>query len=203
MQKIFIFLNVGFINLVAISSAIASSGAEHGADHGSSAGVPQLDFSTYPTQIFWTILYFALTYIFIGKIALPRIMNVVERRHEKVQGDLDKSDEMQTESDGIQKAYENAITKAQKEAYQIIKEENQKLESDVAKWGAELEHNINARIKRSEPRIAKIKKDVMKDLESVSEDLTRLVVEKFINRKISDGRISEATASCCSANKIS
>ncbi|MHA1539633.1 MAG: F0F1 ATP synthase subunit B family protein [Alphaproteobacteria bacterium] len=195
MRKILAFLSVNVINLFVISSAFASGGGDaHGGGHDAakSVGVPQLDFTTYPTQIFWAIICFLLTYIFVGKIALPRIMNVVERRHEKVQNDLDKSEEMQTEAEGIQSAYEAAVAKARKEAYQIIKEENHRLEADVAKWAAELDLNINKRIKQAEPRITKIKQDVMKDLVTVSEDLTHQVIEKFMNRKISDGRVSEA-----------
>jgi len=44
----------------------------HG-EAGKAVGMPQLDFSTWPNQIFWLLVTLVVIYFVLSKIALPRI----------------------------------------------------------------------------------------------------------------------------------
>jgi F-type H+-transporting ATPase subunit b len=43
-------------------------GAEHGAE---AAGMPQLEFSTFPNQIFWLVIALIAIYLILSRVALP------------------------------------------------------------------------------------------------------------------------------------
>ena len=58
-------------------------GVEHGGDHGS-AGLPQFDFASFPSQIFWFLVAIVVLYLLFSKIVLPRIGGVIEERHDAV-----------------------------------------------------------------------------------------------------------------------
>ena len=45
-----------------------------------SAGMPQLDFSTYSNQIFWLVLTLIAIYLILVKVALPRVAAVLSER---------------------------------------------------------------------------------------------------------------------------
>ena len=45
----------------------------HGAAGAAEAGMPQLDFSTFPNQIFWLLVTLAVIYFVLSRVALPRI----------------------------------------------------------------------------------------------------------------------------------
>ena len=44
------------------------------------AGMPQLDFSTWPNQIFWLLVTLVVIYLVLSRVALPRIGAVLADR---------------------------------------------------------------------------------------------------------------------------
>ena len=56
-------------------------------------GMPQLDFSTFPNQIFWLCVTLVVLYLILSRVALPRIATVLSERHGAIQRDLDKAEE--------------------------------------------------------------------------------------------------------------
>ena len=65
---------------------------------GQGGGVPQMDISKYPSQIFWLIITFGILYIFMWKIAIPQLRTIVEERKDKVSTDLNDADQLQTQA---------------------------------------------------------------------------------------------------------
>ena len=61
-------------------------------------GMPQLDFSTFPNQIFWLVVTLIVIYFLMSRIALPRIASVLAERHGAIQNDLDKAEEMKVKA---------------------------------------------------------------------------------------------------------
>ena len=52
----------------------------HEAAAGSSAGMPQLDISTWGNQIFWLLVALVVIYFVLSRVALPRIGAVLAER---------------------------------------------------------------------------------------------------------------------------
>ena len=40
-------------------------------------GMPQLDFSTFPNQIFWLVVTLIVMYLILSRVALPRIASIL------------------------------------------------------------------------------------------------------------------------------
>ena len=40
---------------------------------GESQGLPQLDITTWPSQVFWLVVVFAIGYVFISRMVTPKI----------------------------------------------------------------------------------------------------------------------------------
>ena len=58
-------------------------GAAKIAEKGDSVGMPQLDFTTFPNQIFWLVVTLIVIYFILTRIALPRIGAVLAERRER------------------------------------------------------------------------------------------------------------------------
>ena len=56
---------------------------------GSEVGMPQLNTEYWASQIFWLILIFAILYLIIWKIFLPKITYSIENRKSRLVNDLD------------------------------------------------------------------------------------------------------------------
>ena len=61
--------------------ATESTGQAAGEAAAHSGGMPQLDFSSWPSQIFWTALALFILYKVLNGSILPKISGALEDRH--------------------------------------------------------------------------------------------------------------------------
>ena len=61
--------------------------------------MPQFDPSSFPSQIFWLVIFFALLYLLMSKVALPRMAAVLDRRHKAIESDLSKATALKHETE--------------------------------------------------------------------------------------------------------
>ncbi len=155
------------------------------------AGLPQLDFGIYPTQIFWTFVLFFVMYIVVGRFALPRVSNVVEDRKDKIEDDVTQAALMEKEANNLKLEYENAIDQVRSQAFALIKEESHKLDNEIIKWTKDLETKINERLKQADKRITKMKNDVLDDLQNLSQDITKDVVSKLTGKTVANDVVDD------------
>ena len=85
-------------------------------------GMPQLDFSTWPNQIFWLLVTLVVIYFVLSKIALPRIGAVLADRKSTITNDLAAAEELKQKAVAAEKAYQDALTNARTEAAKIVAE---------------------------------------------------------------------------------
>ena len=70
------------------------------------AGLPQLDISTWPSQLFWLVVLFTTGYIIMAKFVTPRIGTVLEERRAKLDNDIGKARVASEDAARIRAEYE-------------------------------------------------------------------------------------------------
>ena len=82
--------------------------------------MPQFDITTFASQIFWLIVSFAIVFLFIWRIGLPRIANTLENRQKKIGDDIDKANELAVQTDEVMAAYEEKLADARASALEEL-----------------------------------------------------------------------------------
>ena len=77
------------------------------------AGLPQLDFDTYPSLIFWSIISLLIGYILMAFIVTPSIQSIINIRETNIQNDLIKAKNSNEEAQIIK----NTLSNKQEEVY--------------------------------------------------------------------------------------
>ncbi len=144
--------------------------------------MPQLDFTTYSSQIFWFALCFVSLYISVSKLILPRILNIITIRKKTLEQDLslakeieNKLNEVQINTDFLLKDanqkyqlhLENATRQATENREKIIEELKEKIEKMTEKSRQELQHFIEESQAKSEPIIQEVVKTIKKKLQLI------------------------------------
>lgn len=133
-----------------------------------SSGLPQFDFNTWPSQVIWLVIAFAILYFVLDRFLLPRLGQVMEDRAERIADNLDAAARMKAEAEDAERQYEKALADARAKAASIaadargraetlIAEETAKAESIAAKAVAEAEgriHDMTARAMASANDVA-------------------------------------------------
>jgi F-type H+-transporting ATPase subunit b len=154
--------------------------------------MPQLDLSTFPSQIFWLAVFFVVLYLLMAKLAMPKIERVIDERRRRIDTDLDKAGQMKTEAEAVIAAYEKALADARHQAQLTMKETGDKLAALAAKRQHQAGAVIAERTAVAEKRIATAKSAALADLRGVAVDVARAAAAKLIGGTVDEGRAGAA-----------
>ena len=148
--------------------------AGHAADaaHGGEAatGLPQLDFSTFPNQIFWLVLTLVAIYAILNYVALPRIASVLAERQGTITNDIAAAEELKLKAREAEEAYNKALADARAEAQKIAAETSAEVQEQLDAALAKADAEIAARTAESEARINEIRDGAAAAVVDVAKD---------------------------------
>ena len=141
-----------------------------------SAGMPQLDFSTFPNQIFWLLVTLAVIFFVLRSVALPRIGGTLAMRKGTITGDLAAADELKQKAKAAEKAYNDALVTARSEAAKIIAAAKADIQADLNAAIATADAEISAKSAESAKRIDDIRAGAMDAVAAVANDTAGALV---------------------------
>lgn len=154
--------------------ATDAHGAAHGAEQ--AAGMPQLDFSTWPNQIFWLVVALVAIYLLLTRVAMPRIGAVLAERKGTITNDIAAAEELKQKAKAAEAAYVQALADARAEAARIVAQAKADIQADLDAATAKADAEIAARALESERRIAEIRATAMESVTEVAKDAAREIV---------------------------
>ena len=170
-------------------AAAGAADAAHGAE--SAVGMPQLDFSTFPNQIFWLIVTLGAIYYILDRIALPRIAAVLAERNGAITNDIAAAEELKLKAAEAEDAYKQALADARAEAHKIAAAARAEIQAEVEAATERADAEIAARTAESQARIAEIRDSAMESVEVVARDTAGALVAA-LGRSADDQAIAAA-----------
>lgn len=159
-----------------MATETTAADAAHGAAEASGAGMPQLDFSTFPNQIFWLLVTLVVIYFVLSRVALPRIGSVLAERKGTITNDLAAAEELKQKAVGAEKAYNDALVSARAEAAKIVAAAKADIQKDLDKAMAKADAEIAAKAAESEKHIAEIRAGAEAAVTEVAKDTAKELV---------------------------
>ena len=155
--------------------------AETGAEHGAQAtGLPQLDFETFPSQIFWLAVACFVLFQLMSKVALPRIASVLEERADAIADELDRAEEFRRQAAEAEEAYNQALADARAKAQSIAAETRAEIQKEIEAAMAKADAEISARSAESEKRIDEIRESAVAAVREVAEETAAEIVARLM-----------------------
>jgi F-type H+-transporting ATPase subunit b len=140
------------------------------------AGMPQLDFSTFPNQIFWLLVTLTVIYLVLSRVALPRIGGTLANRKGTITADLSAAEELKQRAVAAEKAYDEALANARSEAAKIIAANKAENLANLAKEIAKADAEIARKGAESAKRIDEIKSGAVAAVEAVAKDTAAALI---------------------------
>lgn len=187
------------LDLIALAADPENS-SEGGETHGEvghtepheEGGLPQMDTSTYASQIFWLAITFTFLYLFLSRMVLPRIGQVIEERRDRIASDLDKASELQEKSEDALASYEAALAEARSKAMALAQDTRERLSADTDARKAEVEADLAKKLAEAEAKIAKTKDAALASIRDVANETTAVVVEHLLGEGADGAAIQAA-----------
>lgn len=181
---------VGSVTVMAF--AIAPSLAFAAEDKG---GLPQLDVATFPTQIFWLIVSFVILYMFMARVVVPRIADVLEERQDRIADDLETAERFKEEAEDVKAGYEKTLADSREKAQSLFRETHEILVKEQAAAEAEAAEKVAATIKEAEARIAQQKDGALENLRVVASDTAAAAMSKLTGISVDEAAVGKAVES--------
>lgn len=166
-----------------------STGAEGG--HG---GFPPMDAHSFPSQIFWLVIFFALLYLLMSKVALPKMAAVLDKRHKALEGDLSKASALKHETEAAIQHYEKSLADARANAQGIATETRSKIAAEIEAERSALEKTLSAKLAEADARISATKAKAMQDVHEVAAETAAEIVSELTGATVSKDQAAKAIA---------
>jgi F-type H+-transporting ATPase subunit b len=141
--------------------------------------MPQLDFSTFPSQVFWLAISFAVLYLLMAKLIVPRIEGVIGARQTRMDGDLAGASRLQSEAEAVMAAYEKALAAARDKAQATMKETTDRLNAIAAERQTQASAMISRKLAEAERRIGEEKARAMASLREISVEVAQAAASRL------------------------
>ncbi|WP_116132386.1 F0F1 ATP synthase subunit B' [Tropicimonas sp. IMCC34043] len=167
---------------------------EHAPDaaHAAEAvGMPQLDFATFPNQIFWLVLAILAIYYILTKIALPRIASVLAERNGTITNDIATAEELKLKAVEAEQAYQKALAEARAQAQKIAAETRAEIKEELDAAIARADTQIAEKSAESAAHIGEIRDNALISVEAVAKDAAGEIV-RALGRPVDDGDVAAA-----------
>lgn len=139
-------------------------------------GLPQLDFSTFPNQIFWLITALVAIHYILSRVALPRLGAVMAERSGTITNELAAAEDLKARAAEAEAAYERSLKSARAEAGRIVAEARAEIQADLDQAIERADARIEARLAESERAIGAIRESAGASVREVAREVARDIV---------------------------
>jgi F-type H+-transporting ATPase subunit b len=141
--------------------------------------MPQLDTTTFLPQLFWLVVSFAVLYLVMARVALPRVAAVLEQRQTRISSDLDRAAAAKEEAEAVMAAYEKALAEARAKAQAETKATADRLAAEAAARTEALAAELAVRVRTAEARIAEARRAALAEVETVAAEVAGSATERL------------------------
>ncbi|MGB3146775.1 MAG: F0F1 ATP synthase subunit B' [Paracoccaceae bacterium] len=139
-------------------------------------GMPQLDFATFPNQIFWLVISLVIVYLILSRVALPRIGGILADRQSRIASDIAAAERLKEQAVEAEKAYNQALIDARNEAAKIVTAAKAEIQKGLDKAIVKADAEIAARSAESAKHIEEIRAGAVASVSAVAKDTTEALV---------------------------
>lgn len=161
--------------------------------HAAPTVFPPFDASTFPSQLLWLALTFGFLYVFMSRVALPRVGNILDTRKSRIDTDLAEADRLQREATAAGEAYAEALAQARANANAIAEETRQGIKADIDARRAKVEADLGARLTQAEASIGATKTAALQHVDEIAAETAAALVAQLTG-EVSEQQARDAVA---------
>lgn len=153
------------------------------AHEAASGGLPQFDFSTWASQIFWLVIVFGILYFILAKFILPKLADGIVERKDRISDDLDSASRMQAKAEEAEKAYNQKLADARAKAHNVAETTRQSVNDELSKEASAADEDMSKHAVAAEERINALRQKALANVEAVASETAAEILEHLTGKK--------------------
>ena len=156
--------------------------------------MPQLEASTFISQLFWLAITFASLYLVMWKVVIPRVADVLRDRQERLDDDLEKAEALRNEAASVLEAYEKTVADGRAQAQAILREAADQNDKAAAIRQAALGEQLAQQTAAAEARIEGAPEKALANIRSIAAEAAQAATLRLSGATITQDEAEEAVA---------
>ena len=149
----------------------------------SAVGMPQLDFSTFPNQIFWLVVFCVVLFAIVKIFIIPRMEDIFANRRKIIDGNIAKAEEIRLRVSEIEKQIEEELQKAKSQCDEIMNNSGNNIKEQMALALEDSKIATTQLINEAEGRLKELRDGSEAAIEKISEELASEIISKISRGK--------------------
>ena len=149
----------------------------------SAVGMPQLDFSTFPNQIFWLVIFCLLLFAIVKFFIIPRMEDIFANRRKIIDGNIAKAEEIKLRVSEIEKKIEEELQKAKSQCDEIMSTSANNIKEQMALALEDSKMATAQLINEAESRLKELRDGSGTAIEKISDELVSEIINKISRGK--------------------
>ncbi len=149
------------------------------------SALPQLEPEYMGSQIFWLVVIFGTLYYVVSKMALPKLVDVLEHREERISNDLRKAKELQKEAQYLEARFRQEQEAAKKKSHVILDETRKNIAEQLKDAQQKRAADNAVAIQSAEKRIEAARLQSMQEIQQIVSEIASDAYEKVSGKSIS------------------
>ncbi len=154
--------------------------------------MPQLEISTYLTQIFWVITTFIIFWMVMDHVIIPKISDTIEARKRKYDDYIIKAEEINKKALATLERYESTLAAAKSKASEQIKANEDALKKMIDEREEEITQQLKSKMAEHEQKLEADKASTMAKIEDLSKIAAMTIIKELDLKSISEADINQA-----------
>ena len=146
-------------------------------------GMPQLDFSTFPNQIFWLVVFCVILFAIVKLFIIPRMEDIFANRRKIIDGNIAKAEEIRIRISEIEKQIEEELQKAKSQCDEIMNTSGNNIKEQMALALEDSKIATTQLISEAEGRLKELRDGSEAAIEKISEELASEIISKISSGK--------------------
>jgi F-type H+-transporting ATPase subunit b len=140
---------------------------------------PPFQSEYFASQLVSLAVCFALLYVLISKIALPRISSILMDRNQRIADDLGAAQRFKERSDAANAAHAKFLGDARVRAQEIASTAREKHAAEAEVTRKRLEVELHQRLEAAEQSITASRELAMNNIETIARDAAAAIVKRL------------------------
>ena len=159
-----------------------------------SGGLPQFDPSWWPGQIVWVLIIFAVLYVALSKVLLPRVGGAIENRAKVIADDIADARALRDEAQAQAVEADLQTKAARAQAQKTASDAKAAAAAEVAKRDAEQEAELNAKLETAELEIRVSRDKAMANVSTIAVETAQAITARLTGKVATDAEVKSALA---------
>ena len=156
--------------------------------------MPQFEFASWPGQIVWLLITFAVVYAVLSRVFIPRMRHAIDTRRERIGDDMAEARRLRDEAEAQAEIARAQMAEGRARAQRTSADAKARAAHDAAERQRALQAELDARLGEAETRIRASRDQAMGQVRGIAVETAAVIAEKLSGVPASTAEVEAAAA---------